>query len=124
MTYAVGELLIYLISAALLGLMLGYLLWYRRAVVAEAWAIEMTTECDRLRGNARSQTVDAERSAKELEAIRGQVARLPAGSRSSPTAQGQPREARRPTGRRVAGTSWPPGRYQSGYSLSKDHRSG
>lgn len=76
MTYALGELLIYLIIAALLGLMVGYLLWYRRAVVAEAWAIEMTTECDRLRADATSQTVDAERSAKELEAIRGQVARL------------------------------------------------
>jgi len=97
MTYAIGEIIVYIVLAALIGLIVGYLLWYRRIAGARTETNIMGSvlqersatlslcekelaaaldERDHLRSEAETLTGSAERHANEVEALRGQVSQL------------------------------------------------
>jgi Tfp pilus assembly protein PilN len=97
MTFAIGEIIIYLAVAAMLGLTVGYLVWYRRIAGARTETNLMASalqersatlnlaehdlsaalnERDHLRSQTDSLTTKAERNANEVETLRGQVSQL------------------------------------------------
>jgi len=97
MIYAITEIAIFLLLAALLGLFVGYMLWYRRAVKADAEADAMAIslqdrtarlglaeqdveslidERDRVRAESLSLANAADRSAAEVATLRGHVAQI------------------------------------------------
>ena len=97
MTFAIGEITVYLAAASLLGLLVGYMLWYRRIVRARTETNVMAStlqersatlslaendlssalnERDHLRAQTDGLTTKAERNANEVETLRGQVSQL------------------------------------------------
>lgn len=97
MTYAIGEIIVYIVLAALVGLIVGYLLWYRRIAGARTETNIMASvlqersatldlcekelsatldERDHLRAEAETMASNAERHANEVETLRGQVSQL------------------------------------------------
>ena len=97
MTYAIGEIIVYIVLAALIGLMAGYLLWYSRIVgtrtetnimasvlrersatlsLYETELAAALDERDHLRSQTEALTGNAERRANEVEALRSQVSQL------------------------------------------------
>jgi len=97
MIYAITEIAVFLLVATLLGLVVGYLLWYRRAVRADAEADSMAVslqdrtarlgqaeqdvaslidERDRVRAESLSLANAADRSAAEVATLRGHVAQI------------------------------------------------
>jgi len=97
MIYAITEIVIFLLVAAMLGLVVGYLLWYRRAARADAEADNMAVslqdrtvrlamadqdvsslidERDRIRAEALSLANAADRSAAEVTTLRGHLSQI------------------------------------------------
>ena len=97
MTFAIAEIVVYIVLAALLGIAVGYFLWHRRIakartetnVMASALQERSATlslaehdlaaaldDRDRLRADYESLATEAERTARELEVLRGQISQL------------------------------------------------
>jgi len=97
MIYAITEIAVFLLVAALLGLVVGYVLWYRKAVRANAEADNMAVslqdrsarlgqaehdvaslidERDRVRAESLSLANAADRSAAEVVTLRGHVSQI------------------------------------------------